>query len=88
MLNVPTTIFETVGGLKGTPKNPRPLKTPNDYSKLLYRQEVSKDLLKAIFLKSLCAAQEQKIKSQADQGLIEVMEKNGKSLDDIDDEFN
>ena len=49
---------------------------------------MSKDLLKSIFLKSVCAAQEQKVRSHADQGLIEVMEKNGKNLDDIDDEYN
>jgi hypothetical protein len=62
-LRIPTTIFETVGGVKGTPKNPRPLMTSNDYSKLLYRIDVSKDLLKTMFNKSNHAAVEQKIKS-------------------------
>jgi hypothetical protein len=32
--------------------NPRPLKTPNDFSKLLYRIEVSKDLMKGMLLRA------------------------------------
>jgi len=42
--------------------NPRPLKTPNDFSKLLYRVEVSKDLLRGMVLKSHDVAHEKSIK--------------------------
>ena len=49
------TIFQNVKLAKGEvseKNNPRPLRTPNDFSKLLYRIDVSKELLKAMVLKS------------------------------------
>ena len=49
--------------------NPRPLKTTNDFSKLLYRIDVSKDLMRAMILKSNDVAREKTIKQKLDDGL-------------------
>ena len=51
VLRIPVTIFQNIGQPKANQKelnNPRPLRSPNDFSKLLYRIEVSKDLIKSM----------------------------------------
>ena len=63
--------------------NPRPLKTPSDFSKLLYRVEVSKDLIKGMVLKSYDTSREKAIKQKLEDGMTpyQIIE-NGPDLDD------
>ena len=73
VLRIPVTIFQnplaSVGEDSASNANPRPLKILGDFQKLLYRVDVSKDLMQSMILRGYELEREKVVREKKEQGV-------------------